>query len=556
MASHRSRVLPLLFFLPLLSTPTSAATVAHVGMLLPLEGASCEVGTQYWHAMDYALRQLHQQTWWPAGLVLNATAVHAPDPYSGWRNALAFMSRTPTPVAMLGPTSSDAMVHAAYVAAHSGVPIVDFSATASELTLATANNPAGGVFRVCHNDLTAAAALWHAMDDLGWRRFGIVYVRNEFGRTFFEALEEYNDRQSSSLKLSHELTFSPGSADDVNEILRLLRRGTSRVVVLACTAEDARFVMQLAAQQGMTGKGWVWLGEGWVHTNTWRLAGSSSEQHYIANAMSGAIGVLPDDGALATYANGALSHFVYDGSVGNPVLCPELATGSASSLPGLPAAPYVAYAFDAMWAVGVAVAGAFDLCGNDDDGASNGAAGAQCLTGAAIAQQLRHGGEALEHPSPITGDIRFLASGDRDIVSMDLVNAHGTTPLRRVGTWTNHGAEPGQDIRHTLQTGSWLDGFDDITWPGGQQEVPSDRVRRSTSTDAWFFFLVLTGLAAALLISNVLHRRGVTAVPESGVAVLLGVAFGLAIRAAGDAELTEIAEFGEWIFGAQSVLLM
>ena len=58
-----------------------------------------------------------------------------------------------------------------------------------------------------------------------------------------------------------------------------------------------------------------------------------------------------------------------------------------------------------------------------------------------------------------------------------------------------------------------------VTWPGGGNDVPSDRVGEAHSLGVWLFFIVIAGVCLAFIVGGMMHRAHIYFFPESGATV-------------------------------------
>jgi hypothetical protein len=95
--------------------------------------------------------------------------------------------------------------------------------------------------------------------------------------------------------------FTPNNDESIHEALSLLHDTESRVAIVIASADDARTVMARAKSQGMTGKGWVYVGVGWVSEHVWLDETDPVRRAALKEAMQGVIGVRGFRGAINSF---------------------------------------------------------------------------------------------------------------------------------------------------------------------------------------------------------------------------------------------------------------
>jgi ABC-type branched-subunit amino acid transport system substrate-binding protein len=170
--------------------------------------------------------------------------------------------------------------------------VIGFATTSHALTeLDGARN--GTFFRTCQNDITTAQAVFKAMNKLGMQMFNVLYVHDSFGRAFFENMQALA-AATANMTLMDDAFFDTGNKDSMEAALEKLKESESRITVVVAAADDAQIVMKTAREMGMTGKGWQYIGAGWVQSHVWQDNEDDEDQEEVKKAMQGVIGVRPD----------------------------------------------------------------------------------------------------------------------------------------------------------------------------------------------------------------------------------------------------------------------
>lgn len=172
------------------------------------------------------------------------------------------------------------------------MPVIGFATTSYALTDLDGAS-AGSFFRTCQNDVTTAQAIFKAMYKLGMQLFNVLYVHDSFGRAFFENMQALA-AVTANMTLMDDAYFDSGNKHSIEAALEKLKESESRITVIVAAADDAQLVMKMAKEMGMTGKGWQYIGAGWVQSHVWLDNSDDKDQEDVKEAMQGVIGVRPD----------------------------------------------------------------------------------------------------------------------------------------------------------------------------------------------------------------------------------------------------------------------
>ena len=479
--------------------------------------------------------------------------------------------------AQVGPATTASTEPVQYFALKNSVPLVAFRATAIDLTRGVGGVPVeeGGVFdpyfsRVCPTDGMFAAAVYKGIEKFGWDQFAVLVEASEYGRLFLQALQQEHEEAGNPRIVTAEASYEPGSDSSVDAALREVRATGSRVIVLIADGAGAAHLLDRAAASDMTGVGWTWVGAEWVQEGTW-LQPISAEpgsvtareaSARVAKAMEGAIGVMPDTGALHSFAGGNFStlrpaflqQYLAPNGVPEPPGPPHFRPPTAAGCPALQQVPfsvgvrpdeYLPYLHDALWLIANAAADKLQ-CTNSTAGM--GATG--CLDVNVTSRglgELMLGGTT--RTSPITGSaISFSHRHDRYDVGLHLVNVQSGGKVVQAGQWRVQGPESAQASGQSLTAGRWVSWRpQDIVWAGGRTNIPSDRAVLPVHVEAAVFVAVIVGVVLSMVGGAVLETYHVHVLPESGLTVLLGMCMGGALLALGE-QHSHLARFDETVF--------
>ena len=169
-------------------------------------------------------------------------------------------------------------------------------------------------------------------------------------------------------------------------------------------------------------------------------------------------------------------------------------------------------------------------------------------------------------------------SGDPMATEMEIVNyvkgAGGTGEFVKVGTWrgsTKREEEENEEltgpdsVRQAMATDDCsgghcgvlkLDRDDDdqytITWFGGEENIPSDRLTKEHGAEARYMLVVLISLILAMWGGSILELIHFHYIPEAGFTCIIGMGVGIALKAwsaaTGDYQYEEMAYFDEELF--------
>ncbi len=480
---------------------------------------------------------------------------------------------------MIGPSSTEASEHVQYFALENRTPLVSFRATASYLSLGVGGIPVadGGTndpyfTRVCPTDGAMSAALYAAVDEFGWDQVAVVYEATEYGRLFLQSFSQRLEEASRPIKVTVEAAFQPFNDASAKDALRSVRTTSARVIVLIADDDAAAHLLLAAYDDSMTGVGWTWLGGEWVQQHTWLSPvaenptdpEAQARSNKVFKAMTGAIGVVPETGALhsidkrrfASISKADITPYLRAPSAakaGAPGFLPPTtsdcpALGFEPFVSGVQPDEYMSFLFDAVWFIGQAAATASGNCGSQSGG--NGPGAAVCTSYAVspsgLGEQLLSGAPIV---SPMTGSsIQLTTERDRYNIGLRMVNVRASGELVRVGTWKVAHADGSVVASSQLHHGEWTTiNKGNIVWPGGRRTVPTDRVVLPITTDALVFMMVIIGVVVSIAAGAALESHGIHWLPESGLTVLLGMVLGAIVLTVSD-EAQHLARFDATLF--------
>ena len=137
----------------------------------------------------------------------------------------------------------------------------------------------------------------------------------------------YDALLAANMTLISSAWFTSGDKHSIEAALEVFKESMSRITILVGVADDASQVMRIAKEMEMTGKGWLWVGVGWVQPHLWVDNLSEEQAEELLEALQGLVGVIPDDDEQPRFLGGKLMKYQYktDGSNGGDAkACPEL----------------------------------------------------------------------------------------------------------------------------------------------------------------------------------------------------------------------------------------
>ena len=444
------------FALPMATAPGVAATniqvhqapsVIKLGGLFPLTGRLSAGGVQREAAARIAIEEINANS-----EILPNTQLEwlvrdtATDPNTGATAAQELIDQGV--VGLIGAASSSVSMAIAAVAAQNQIPQISYSSTAADLS---DKDQYPYFMRVVPPDSLQGIALAGIVKYFGWKEVATLATSDDYGQGGIKIFEDEAKKQGITVLTSQKFA---GEATDIKSQLLAIKDSGAHVIVLNVIVQDAVTVFSQAADAGITGEGWVWIGSD----------GSTQEQVFanstkIKDAMQGMIGTRPNRGIGDVY-----EHFLDTWESKDP----NEYAGAGNRNPNT----YATYAYDAVYTF----AHALDKMINDGKDVTNG-------------QELLNYLYQTDFTGA-TGPIKFNENGDR-IGVYDMVNLKGDA-FEIVGTW---------DVNNGLQvTGT-------IVWPGGSTVVPTFGAEGTEGGGFLSFTYPFTIFATFALLAVVVKRR-------------------------------------------------
>ena len=301
-------------------------------------------------------------------------------------------------VGVIGAASSGVSAAVQGVLKQSKIPQISYSSTAPGLSDKT-EHPY--FLRVVSPDNLQGRALSDILKLYGFDNVATLATSDDFGLGAIEVFE--TEAAADGITVSTSQRFS-SSASSVRTQLQAIKDSGARVIVLSTFIQDAITVFSQAAEIGITGEGWVWIG---THEPTREEV--FADRPTIEEAMNGIIGTRPEQ-FLSAEKTAFLD--LWENCAGESA---SVYAGCGDRTPNT----YAPFAYDATFVFARALQKMV-------------VAGEDYTNGPKLLAEL-----AKTEFIGATGSLRFNSNYDR-ISDYDIVNLQGTT-FKTIGKWTPTG---------------------------------------------------------------------------------------------------------------------
>ena len=431
---------------------------------------------------------------------------------------------------------------------HNGIPQVSYAST-SPLLSSKKDYPT--FLRTVPSDGQLVAGVSQFVAYFEWKMITILAINAEFGQAgATELFRQLNGLGGIAgigrVEVVNNLLFTE---DDINEKLEIIKASESRIVFVHCGIHDAKVVFAAAHNKEMLEE-FTWIGSEWAQDTMWEEWGEGTEawtsEDELMKAELNGIVAIRAGGSCLSAADGETAECATRQHVESTVLTKEAQLGSqyacSEMKPNLVHVnQYASFAYDAVL-VGATALHRSLAKGNSLSNFTN-----------TFAELRGMEGSDMQICNTATGDIVIDSRGDR-IMPFDIVNM-------REGEWESVGGyAPVQCPTPGTCGDAWelkLDVEEDsekaIKWAGEQTRIPSDRTEEHVSLAALYLSFMLSFIVMSICAGNFLHAHEFYVLPESGAAVLFGLALGGVLLVWGQVfghteELTDMTEFDTEIF--------
>ncbi len=215
-----------------------------VGIMQSLTGDTPEMGTEQYHAIEFALQQREHQ------VQGHPVAVHVEDSLCsppGGSNAILNIVSRPHMVAVLGPTCSSAAIAASPIVSDTGLVMLSASSTAPELTSIggmRGSNWQKGFFRFIYNSAAIGETpAVFAFDELHATKAATISDGNPFTKALTDKFIQTFIQQGGEVVLD---TIVNQGSTDMQPVLQAVAESGAEVVFFALSRPESDTLLQQA----------------------------------------------------------------------------------------------------------------------------------------------------------------------------------------------------------------------------------------------------------------------------------------------------------------------
>ncbi|XP_044174984.1 uncharacterized protein LOC114950055 isoform X2 [Acropora millepora] len=339
---------------------------------------------------------------------------------------------------IIGEARSECSIAIAEATKNKNIPQMSYASTSAELS---DKQTYPNFFRTCASDVFQSQALAKLVQRYKWSRVSTITTSDSHNDDL--ALKFAKEVRRAGVDITTEQRFEAHTKASIKENLKEIKESGSAVNLVSAATDDSEKVFQEAIEQGMTGKGWAWIGTDGATTSPF------TESPNLQRAMQGMIGTRPKNGEGPLYQR-LLKIWKEKDAISYPGLVHSPRSQEASA--------YVAQVYDSVLAF------AHALTSLHEAGTINKYSSRAEVQNEVIAQ-LRKMKDANTGFESSTGDKMFFDSHQDAPAVYDVVNLNGDT-------WINVGSydpSPDQGLRLKKK----------IVWPGGSLLAPSDSFKAS-----------------------------------------------------------------------------
>eukprot|EP00112_Aurelia_sp_Birch-Aquarium-sp1_P017721 Seg4137.2 transcript_id=Seg4137.2/GoldUCD/mRNA.D3Y31 product="Glutamate receptor 3.1" protein_id=Seg4137.2/GoldUCD/D3Y31 len=162
------------------------------------------------------------------------------------------------------------------------IPVISYGATSSTLSNKMMYPY---LFRTCPSNKYQINALNELVEKLKWEKLGIISEKGVYGTGLMKGITE--KLMEKDVRITTSEDFLPGKAERITKNILSLKSSGTGVNLIISQPSDAERVFQEAFEQGMTGKGWTWLGSDGA------VSSKFTKSQHLQHAMQGMVGFRP-----------------------------------------------------------------------------------------------------------------------------------------------------------------------------------------------------------------------------------------------------------------------
>lgn len=344
---------------------------------------------------------------------------------------------------IIGEARSECSIAIAVATKHKNIPQMSYASTSAQLS---DKQTYPNFFRTCASDMYQGQALAKLVQRYKWSQVSTITTFDSYSEDL--ARKFAVEVRRVGVGITTEQRFEAHTKASIKEHLKEMKESECAVNLVSAATDDSEKVFQEAIEQGMTGKGWTWIGTDGATTS------SFAESPNLQRAMQGMIGTRPKNGEGALFQR----------------LLKIWEEKDASSYPGLihsprmlQASPYVAQVYDAVLAYAHALTRLHEA-GTINKYSTRADVQKELIT------ELRKMKDKNTGFDSSTGGKMFFDSDQDAPAIYDVVNLNGDS-------WVNVGSyDPSPDQGLSIKK--------KIVWPGGSMNPPPDHHRPSTEESA------------------------------------------------------------------------
>lgn len=191
---------------------------------------------------------------------------------------------------IIGEARSECSIAIAKATKLKNIPQMSYASTSAELS---DKQTYPNFFRTCASDVYQGQALVKLVQRYKWSQVSTITTSDSYNEDL--ALTFAMEVRRSGVDITTEQRFEAHTKASIMENLKEIKESGSAVNLVSAATDDSEKVFQEAIEQGMTGKGWAWIGTDGATTSPF------AESPNLQRAMQGMIGTRPKNGEGPLY---------------------------------------------------------------------------------------------------------------------------------------------------------------------------------------------------------------------------------------------------------------
>jgi glutamate receptor, ionotropic, plant len=361
--------------------------------------------------------------------------------------------------AILGPETSPESDFVADMGTKAKVPIISFSATSPSVS----HSHSPFFIRAAANDTTQADAISALVQAFGWRRVVPIYQDDDYGSSLLPYLVDALDHVEAEIPYRQPIAFS-ANEDEIEALLAGLQNEQTRVFVIHMRVPLATKVLEVANNIGMMSDGYVW-----ILTDQLTSQLSWIQANIPPGSIEGVLGLTtyyPTTDKLRKFKSRWTRQFLKDHpKVDSSAVAQEINR-------------YVIWAYDAAWAVAMAVEHVKQI-NNQFVNTTNGSTDLSSMGSSTTGEQLLQAILNTTFHDGLGSQFK-LVNGELDLSQFYIVNVIGKG--RTIGYYTpTHGLSRKLDVQSNASYSASRADLGPVIWPGESTVQPDGWVQPTVS---------------------------------------------------------------------------